>query len=68
METKSRTISQVHTAFSDNVACNRDRKHAQIANATEKCSPALNTMLIFTHSDWNKGQIQFSFERSNSIL
>lgn len=36
METKSRTISQVHTAFSDNVACNRERKHAQTAKNLER--------------------------------
>lgn len=36
METKEWTIPYVHTAFSDDVACNRERKHAQTAKNLER--------------------------------
>lgn len=50
----------------------RSSHHAKICvrwKLMSKMLPcALNTMTTFTHSYWNTGQMQFSFERSNSIL
>lgn len=36
METKQKTISHIHMAFSVAIACNWDRKHAQTATNLER--------------------------------